>query len=312
MANPAFFACFAPYLEVLSGSADPEHLPFQRVYVNGSFLDGDRLVSWPARLADMHAAWAAEGRAPLARLGDSLSADARRALRSLGLPEGAWYVALHVRDGSYRMDRGFAFRNADLTDVLPAVRAIVAVGGWVVRVGDAEAALPSEPGLVDYARSPLRSPALDVAIAAKARFFLGTSSGLVMVPLAFGVPCIQVNVAPIAARAYASHDLFLPKLYREREMGRLWPFPKAMRSPLARAFQDRMFDEAGVEVVANTPEEIRDVTLEMLQRLEGREADSAEDEGRQRRYLAASPDRWGGSGARVGKAFLARYEALLD
>jgi len=56
--------------------------------------------------------------------------------------------------------------------------------------------LPERPGFVDYAHSPLKSPRLDVLLVAQAAFHIGTSSGLSVVPLLFGTPCLFLDWYP--------------------------------------------------------------------------------------------------------------------
>jgi len=193
-------------------------------------------------------------------------------LAGLGLPADAWFVCVHVREGGYsRHDQKVhGFRDAHVDAVLPAMRAIVERGGWCVRMGDPTTTpLAAMPGVIDYAHHPLRSPEMDVFLCASCRFFLGSSSGLFVLSSIFGVPCALANMVPVAAMPYARADLSIPKLLWSESAGRHLSLGEVLSSPLANYRMGRMFVDAGARLVDNTPEEIRDLALEMLDRVSG-------------------------------------------
>ena len=83
----------------------------------------------------------------------------RRTLRNLGMPEGAWWVCMHVREAGYHPGsmRRNDFRDSDPMSYLEAVRAIRARGGWVVRIGDPSMTpLQQMEGVIDYVHSDAR------------------------------------------------------------------------------------------------------------------------------------------------------------
>ncbi len=105
-----------------------------------------------SRVYDVQSRWA--GRAPLFRLSEAEIARGDAELRALGIPEGAWFVCVHSREGGYAPGHEWAnsFRNTNISDYTEAMRAIVARGGWCIRMGD-PTMRPLEPmlGVVDYA-----------------------------------------------------------------------------------------------------------------------------------------------------------------
>jgi putative glycosyltransferase (TIGR04372 family) len=56
--------------------------------------------------------------------------------------------------------------------------------------------LPSIEGVFDYAHSSLKTPELDIILPGAAAFHIGSSSGLSLVPLLFGTPCLFLNWYP--------------------------------------------------------------------------------------------------------------------
>ncbi len=106
-------------------------------------------------------------------------------------------VTLHGREGGFRTDLHQSLRNVDIRACLPAIRALVARGYRVVRLGDPSMSpLPPLTGVVDYALSPLKTPELDILLPAAAAFHIGSSSGLSKVPLLFGTPTLFLNWYP--------------------------------------------------------------------------------------------------------------------
>ena len=101
-------------------------------------------------------------------------------LEKAGVPRGAWFVALHVRDIRWRgTTAGLqAIRNADTASYLPAIDEIARRGGFVIRMGDADGPpLPSLANIIDYGRSDMRSDWMDIFLLARSRFVLGSASG---------------------------------------------------------------------------------------------------------------------------------------
>lgn len=256
------------------------------------------------------------GRAPLLKLSSAHIERGRAKLAELGIPQGAWFVCVHVREGGYSPsdEKVHAYRNADIAAVVPAMNAIVARGGWCVRMGDPSMShLPAFDRVVDYAHHPLRSAEMDVFLCASCRFFVGNTSGLFIVSSIFGVPSALVNIAPFATMGYLQGDLSIPKLIRARADGRYFGFEEILSSPLANYRMGRLYEEAGVELVDNTAEEIEELAVEMIDRIEGNTAAYEAFEPLQARLkgLLRPTNYCFGAASRIGAGFLARHRNLL-
>jgi putative glycosyltransferase (TIGR04372 family) len=264
---------------------------------------------WP-----IYSAWG--DRAPLFELREADRIFLRSVLRDWGLPENSWFVCLHNRERGYSPSDDYMhiYRNASIENYLLAVQEITKRGGWVIRMGDPNMApFPSLPQVIDYAHSPFRSARLDVCLSASARFFLATTSGLFMIGLLFGVPCVMVNCAPMSMTALTSMDLAIPKLFHSPS-GRLISFPEIMNSPLGNYRFNEEYEKAGIRVESNSAEDIRDLTLEMLERLDGTCHYTEEDENLQRQFRALfRPGHYAyGSKAQTGRKFLRAHRDLLS
>ena len=254
------------------------------------------------------------GDRPLLTLSESDHERGWRCLQELGVPRDAWFVCLHVREGGYLPQLSYhSYRDADANTFLLASRAIAERGGWVIRVGDPtmKPLLPVEQ-VVDYVHTDVRSDWMDVFCLSQSRFFLGSASGPMSVAAAFGVPIAAANYGPMGCGAYTSNALWIPKLYWSIKDHRHLAFDEVLLSPLRAFGMTEEFDAAVVSLVDNSPEDIRDLAVEMMDRLNGAIHYTAEDENLQERFktlLEAEPEF--ATGARVGREFLSRYRDLL-
>lgn len=263
----------------------------------------------------INAAWG--GRPPLLAVSAADLAWSDGQFAELGLPRGAWFVCVHVREPGFSPadEAAHSYRNSDPRALRLSMAEIIRRGGWCVRMGDPSmTTLDPMPGVIDYAHHRLRSGRLDVLLCARARFFLGNTSGLTLVSSVFGVPSALANLVPLSVQAFLPSDLGIPKLVREVRTGRILSFAELLSSPIGDFRYTRLYLDAGIEVVENTPEEIFELAVEMFDRTAGNYVATPEDEALQRRFMALlRPGHYAyGTAARVGAAFLRRHAHLLS
>jgi putative glycosyltransferase (TIGR04372 family) len=234
-------------------------------------------IGQSAEYYTVEAQW--QGRPALLQLRPEHHAMGARFLADAGVPKGAWFVCVHARDGGYspRDESVHNYRNMSAENLLSAMREIVARGGWCILMGDSSSK-PLEPmrGVVDYAHHPARSAELDIILCATCRFFLGNTSGLFLVSSVFGVPSALTNQIPFAATGFRHGDLSIPKRIRRVGQPRFMTAPEILRSPIASFRMSRLYSDAQVELIENSPEEIRDLVVEMIDTLEGNDRHSAD------------------------------------
>ncbi len=255
-------------------------------------------------------------RAPIIGLSGAEIARGEAELRVLGIPEGAWFVCVHSREGGYspRDEWQHSFRNANISDYTEAIRAIVARGGWCVRVGDPSMRqLGPTPGVIDYATSTSKSDWMDLFLCARCRFFLGNSSGLFDIAGIFGKPSALANMTPLGC-VYSPfpRDISIPKLLMDPQ-GRMLPLPDAFADEASELYLAPEFIERGLKPVDNTPQEIAELAIEMMDRLDGNIEEGPDDADLQARFRALIQPHhycWHAS-ARIGRAFLRRHRVLL-
>jgi putative glycosyltransferase (TIGR04372 family) len=253
---------------------------------------------------------------PLLQLTTDHRAAGEARLRELGIPEGDWYVAVHCREGGFDAhDPVHSARNANIENCFLAMQEIVSREGWCLRMGDPTMKpLPPMTGVIDYAHSTLRSDWMDVFLCARCRFFFGGGSGLSQVATIFGVASAGVNLAlPIFGLGFGVKDLAIPKLFWSRSLKRYLTIPETATSPIGSARFTHCYDLQDIEAHENTPEDIRDLVVEMLEEIDGRFVETDEDRRLQAQYhslLRPGHYAYGGV-SRIGRKFLRKYRDLV-
>ncbi|MEM7744382.1 MAG: TIGR04372 family glycosyltransferase [Pseudomonadota bacterium] len=267
-----------------------------------------------ARYSQVLALWG--DRPPVVTLPDDIEQRGRTRLQELGVPADAWFVCVHAREGGYSPidENAHAHRNAQISTYGPAMTSITDRGGWVVRVGD-PTMTPLEPmdQVVDYALSPLKADWMDLWLTAHNRFFVGTSSGLAMLANVFGTPCALVNMIPLGASyGMAPSDISIPKRLLD-EHGRVLSLSEVFKRGLSVQRYAHMFAENNVVIVDNSPQEVKALVDEMLERVTGAFKLTDDDEVLQWRYRKhLTPlDYSYGSMARIGRDWLRENRELL-
>lgn len=316
ISNPCLLEYWRAYLPttIVDARGYNRFVPLAELLGQSFFVwpDGDeQLRSYFDIGGSVQRRWDAAGRGPLLELTDDHRARGRHELERLGVPPDAWFVTLHVREAGYH-----DLRNADVATYARAVAAVAERGGWVIRMGDRSMqALPPMPRAVDYAHSDSKSDWMDVFLWAECRFLIGTQSGPFQIPGAFGVPVVQTNWAPPATRYWFRDDIVIPKLYRSDPEGRLLTHAEAIRPPVGFCHLSEYLASLGIRAIDNTPEELEDVVVEMLDRLDGVARYTAEDERMQERLDAMEPPvgyRVPPGGSRFGRDFLRKHAHVFD
>ena len=199
------------------------------------------------------------------------------------------------------------------------IKAVVDAGGWVVRIGDSSMTpLPEMTHVIDYAHSDAKNDWMDVFLCEQARFFIGTSSGMFGVAAAFGTPLVMTHfLAGQAIYYFSSQDIFITRICQFKSDNRVLSFKEVISPPIGMFSTQFYYDKFGIEVIENTPEEIRDVVMEMLMRFNGTLKYRQGDEDLQERFktmIKSCSELYGDKNvvnARMGKDFLRKYAALL-
>jgi putative glycosyltransferase (TIGR04372 family) len=239
-----------------------QHTGFDELW-NPTPVDG---FSWEiARSMD----WDSQIHDPLAvALPREDQAQGERGLRALGIPKGAWYACVHVREGGFYGDHGASDRrNADIGHFRTAFKSITDRGGYVVRLGDATMKrLEPMERVIDYPFSPQKSELMDVYLISECRFYLGMQTGPLDTAALFQKPMVLVNMVTwMQWYLLRKGDIGTIKHVYSRSRGRFLSIQEVLTEPFQiqnwlttdQKRDDYVFHE-------NTPNEIDEAVREFL------------------------------------------------
>lgn len=250
-------------------------------------------------------------------------------LESLGIPSEASWVCIHNRDAAY-LDKALGvgwsyhnYRDFSVKTLLPAAVELIRRGYYVVRMGAivAEQFISNNTKIIDYASNSLQNDFADMYLLGKCAAYIGSDAGIASVPFIFRKPVSYINYSLsllgtlINGKCYPFP--FIAKHLLNKEKQCFLSLREMFEAGLYGASKSNMFEEAGVEVIANTPEEIRDLAVEVDERLKGKWHPQPEDEELQQRFWDifrqyAQEERVGDIQASICASFLRDNTYLLD
>ena len=251
-------------------------------------------------------------------------------LGMMGIPPGSPFVCLIVRDSAYldtHSSRDWSYHNyrdSDVQNYVLAAEALADRGYFVIRMGATvrEAIKSDHPRVVDYAANGMRSDFMDIYLGAKCEFCISGNTGFDAIPFLFRRPVVNVNVLPIGYLwTFRSQNMGITRhhfsLHKERDL----TLSEIVSSGAVFYVQNSDYEAEGIQLIENTPEEIRDVVVEMVERLNGTWQPQEDDEALQRRYWEIFPtDAKTADGkplhgeirSRFGAAYLRNNRGFLD
>ncbi len=244
-------------------------------------------------------------------------------LLKIGIPDGAPFVCFHARNSAYlkslypRLDLGYHnYRDSNIHNCILATEELVRRGYFAVRTGAIvkDSLQTTNPMIIDYATKS-RTEFLDIFLGAKCHFYLGAPCGFHAIPMIFRRPLAIVNMIPLEyAPTCGSNYLFIPKKLWLRKENRFLTFREILNSGVGRFLRTEQYEQLGIEVIENTPEELTAVAVEMDERLKSKWQTTEEDEELQRRFWALfkPSDLNQIFVSRIGTEFLRQNRKLLE
>ena len=208
-------------------------------------------------------------------------------LESISVPKDAKILCLIVRDNGY-LKKQFPnqnwkyhdYRNCKIENYKLAITAAINKGYYVFRMGqDAdEKILINDTKFIDYSNK-YRTDFLDVFLAYKCKLCITTGTGWDSLPsFVFRKPVIFTNFTPVGnMTTYSKNFMFSIKIHYDRVKNKKMNLKEISENPVAYASSSEIFESSNIELIENNPEELKDLTLEMIDKLENNFAISDKD-----------------------------------
>ena len=186
-------------------------------------------------------------------------------LRALGIPEGAKWVYLIVRDSAKHPHLPYhSYRNTDIDTYVQAASWLANRGYYVLRMG-AKVAKPfkcKHPKVIDFASIEPHDDFMAVYLGAHCVFCLSSGTGPDAIPVIFRRPVCYVNYVPLEyLQTYNRGSLAIWKHHVKD--GKRMTLAEIYASKCGHFMRAEQFADAGITLVDNTPEEIAQVAIEM-------------------------------------------------
>jgi putative glycosyltransferase (TIGR04372 family) len=242
----------------------------------------------------------------------------------MGVPDGALFVCFHARDPLYLESiypksncHYHDYRDSNIHSYAIAAEELTKRGYYAVRMGAVvkEELRLSNPCIIDYPNNGHRSDFMDIYLGAKCTFFITSGTGIDAIPEIFRRPLVVVNYVPLEfVRSWNASHITIFKKHWLRTEHRFMTFREILESGAGRFLLSEQYEQCGIELIENTPEEITALAIEMDERLKGKWQTTEEDEILQQRFWALyKPSELHGKiVSRIGAEFLRQNSALLD
>jgi putative glycosyltransferase (TIGR04372 family) len=185
------------------------------------------------------------------------------------------YICLLVRDDMFKkitnknLDLSYHnFRNSNIDDYIDTVREFNNRGYKVIRMGNIVEKKMNylNENFIEYASWSKKDDFADIWLMANCYFCITTISGLDEVCVAFRKPLVQVNFLPLEAmRPFAKGISIFKKL--KFKTGDFLSLKEINDLKLINQWKVKEFEQKNVDIINNTPNEIKEAAIEMDDRL---------------------------------------------
>ena len=257
-------------------------------------------------------------------------AEGQSSLRAMGIPEGAKFVVMIIRDSAYLHNKlpwrtwsYHDYRDCNVQNYILAAKELADRGYYVIRMGAKvkEAINIEHPMIIDYATNGMRTDFMDIYLGAYCEFCISNGTGYDGVPTVFRRPILFIDHVPLLAiSTFSDRDLITTKKHWLKDSNRFMTFEEIFNSSqLDNINPYNLHEILNLDLIESSPEEIKAVVIEMIERLEGKWQTTEEDEELQKRFWELFPQimdevalSHGEIRSRMGTSFLHNSKELLS
>lgn len=210
-------------------------------------------------------------------------------LAKMGLSSNKPFACIYNRDNSYLSQVSpisdwsfYQYRNYPASHLPTIASALADRGLAVVRMGShlEEKVSLLDPRIIEYSDSEFQSDFMDVFLSSRCECFIGSDSGLTVIPEVFRKPVGIVNHLPLSLiTSNYSNAVVLPKILYDKTSNK----PLTLRETLefeklhGYSADEAIFREGTIGYKFNTPEQLVDLVDETVARLRGTWVEDLDD-----------------------------------
>ena len=231
---------------------------------------------------------------PLLKLSDKEKSKGFEELKKIGLSKNDKFICLMNRDSSYLaktypgVDWSYHnYRDSKIDNYLLAAETLTKRGYFVFRMGTItkEKIETNNKKIIDYANSEFKSEFLDLFLLENCKFGITGNVGLDGLFRTFRKPSVICSMVPIGYLATYRNDwVHLFKKHYSLEKKKMLSLNEIFDLGLALTLKTEDFKKKNVELIENTPEEIRDAAIELDNRLNEIYVETLEQKNLQKKF----------------------------
>ena len=248
-------------------------------------------------------------------------------LNKLGVPIDKPFVCINVRDRAYLPGKNWSYHNyrdCNIKNFVLIAEELADRGYYIIRMGAKvhDKLISNNSQIIDYANNGMRSDFMDIYLGAKCAFAVSTGTGWDSIPEMFRRPVVYVNFMPFVYLHTSRRVLLsITKKHIWKESRKTMTLREIISSGAGSSYHSEDYELKGIDIIENTPEEIRDTVIEMEERLSGKWQSNSLDEILQQRFWKIFPTDstclegkplHGEVRARFGAAFLRNNQEWLQ
>ena len=222
------------------------------------------------------------------------------------IPSNAKIILLMVRDNAY-LAREYEsiwkgsknnwdyhnYRDCDINNFVRVAEKLANMGFYVIRMGFHvnEALNSTHPLVIDYAKNGMRNDFMDIYLSSICKFIISTGHGA-EAPAAwcFRKPRVIVNQCPTGIlQTWSNKDLLLTKHHILQHENRELMLSEIFSEGVGYCMVTQCYIDKHIKLKENTPNEICDITMEMVSRLDGSWNPEPDDDYLQNRFWKIFP-----------------------
>ncbi len=216
------------------------------------------------------------------------------------IPSNAKIILLMVRDNAYLKYETSVYhcekhkyRDCDINNFIAVAEELANMGFYVIRMGFHvnEALNSTHPLVIDYAKNGMRNDFMDIYLSSICKFIISTGHGA-EAPAAwcFRKPRVIVNQCPTGIlQTWSNKDLLLTKHHILQHENRELMLSEIFSEGVGYCMVTQCYIDKHIKLKENTPNEICDITMEMVSRLDGSWNPEPDDDYLQNRFWKIFP-----------------------
>jgi putative glycosyltransferase (TIGR04372 family) len=231
---------------------------------------------------------------PLLTLSEEEKSKGFEELKKIGLTKNDEFICLMNRDSTYLsktfpgMDWSYHnYRDSKIDNYLLAAETLTKRGYFVFRMGTVtkKKIETTNEKIIDYSNSQFKSEFLDLFLMENCKFGITGNVGLDGLFRTFRKPSVICSMVPIGYLATYRNDwVHLFKKHFSLKKNRNLSLNEIFDLGLATSLRTEDFKKKNIELIENTPEEIRDAVIELDDRLNNKFEENKEQKNLQKKF----------------------------